>query len=200
MSSIGGDDVYGSQGEILGGLVLILCDVFGVYVNENCVQVECQVCNQMQVIEVCNEIFIGMGMVCSFRFVISFIFIGYYDYIGGVDDQFVLLWVVYQVYNNLNVDFKVEVMCLLGEVVLDEGVVVGSLFDVVLQFVCGDVWLVYCNCFEVICNKILYCFLLMDVEGQCLYFKLVVSGQQMVVVVGVQGQVVYIDCDNWICV
>ena len=196
MSSTGGDDAHGSQGETPGGLVLTLRDAPGVYANENRAQAERQARNQMQAIEARNEIFTGTGTVRSLRPATSFTLTGHYDHIGGADDQFALLRVVHQAHNNLNADLKAEAMRLLGEAALDEGAAAGSLLDAALQPARGVARPVYRNRFEAIRNKIPYRPLLTDAEGKRLHPKPVASGQQTAVVVGAQGQAVHTDRDN----
>lgn len=196
MSSTGGDDAHGSQGETPGGLVLTLRDAPGVYANENRAQAERQARNQMQAIEARNEIFTGTGTVRSLRPATSFTLTGHYDHIGGADDEFALLRVVHQAHNNLNADLKAEAMRLLGEATLDEGAGASTLLDAALQPARGDARPVYRNRFEAIRNKIPYRPLLTDAEGKRLHPKPVASGQQTAVVVGAQGQAVHTDRDN----
>jgi len=194
--SSGGDHTNGSQGETPGGLVLTVRDAPGVYANENRAQAERQARNQLQAIEARNEIFTGTGTVRSLTPATTFTLTGHYDHAGGAEDQFVLLRVVHQAYNNLNADLKAEAMRLLGEATLDQDAATSSLLDEALQPVRGAARPVYRNRFEAIRSKVPYRPLVIDADGNRLHPKPVANGQQTAVVVGAQGQAVHTDRDN----
>ncbi|UIN21242.1 type VI secretion system Vgr family protein [Herbaspirillum frisingense] len=176
--------------------VLTSRDAPGQYVNESPSQAERQALNQMQAIEVRNKIFTGAGTVRSFLPGSTFTLTGHYDHDGGEDDQFVLLRVVHQAHNNLSADLKAGVTALLGEAALDAEEDKGSLLDTALRSADTQARPVYRNRFEAIRRKIPYRPLLVDQQGERLYPKPVVHGQQSAVVVGAQGQAVHTDRDN----
>ncbi|QJQ02217.1 type VI secretion system tip protein VgrG [Herbaspirillum rubrisubalbicans Os34] len=177
-------------------LALVSRDAPGLYANENRVQAERQAKLQMQAIEVRNKIFTGAGTVRSFVPGTTFTLSGHVDHVGGDNDRFVLLRVVHQAHNNLNADLKSEVMALLGQAVLTDEDDQGSLLDAALNPAPGEARPVYRNRFEAIRDKIPYRPLLTAADGQALYAKPTVTGQQTAVVVGAQGQAVHTDRDN----
>lgn len=178
------------------GLVLASRDAPGIYANENRAQADRQANMRMQAIEAHNQIFTGAGTVRSFAPGTTFKLNGHPEHDGREDDRFVLMRVVHQAHNNLRADLKADVMKLLGQAVLPEEEHHSSLLDAALMPGNGEVRPVYRNRFEAIPYNIPYRPLLTTPDGQALYAKPTVTGQQTAVVVGIRGQAVHTDRDH----